>query len=229
MLAFDAADLRGQAPTSLMFKGLRIPLAQASNDLATLDMGSGGAGIDYDRNATPIPATYVKLDSRIGVILTRNSLPPGIEAEGNTITLADGDDVQSRTTGTISKSLRVDRLYELPGTKIVRLDVSRGKSPVDIWGENRAAGGIDNPLVLVDDEGKTYLPIGWLHKKASDNLLNIKFDARDGVPELEGLPLLSTAGRDELDVLYSIPVNRKIVAIKIGDVTVGVTNVTVTP
>lgn len=229
MLAFDAADLRGQAPTSLMFKGLRIPLAQASNDLATLDMGSGGAGIDYDRNATPIPATYVKLDSRIGVILNRNSLPPGIEAEGNTITLADGDDVQSRTTGTISKSLRVDRLYELPGTKIVRLDVSRGKSPVDIWGENRAKGGIDNPLVLVDDEGKTYLPIGWLHKKASDNLLNIKFDARDGVPELEGLPLLSTAGRDELDVLYSIPVNRRIVAIKIGDVTVGVTNVTVAP
>lgn len=226
LLSFPSSGLKGQAPSALMFKGLRIPLAAASDDLAVLDLGDG-AKATFDPSARSIPASYVKLDSRLGVILNRNSMASGMQAQKNTITFSPGADVPSRTKGSVNKSLRVDKLYQLPGTKIVKLDVSRGKSPIDIWGDVRTKAGNTAPLMLVDDRGNTYLPIGWLHVQASDNLLNVKLDARRGVPTLADLPQLSSAGRDDLDVLFSIPLGRRIVAIMVGGETVGVTNVLV--
>ncbi|MAD78065.1 MAG: hypothetical protein CMJ51_01675 [Planctomycetaceae bacterium] len=226
LLSFPASGLKGQAATALMFKGLRIPLAPASDDLAALDIGEGTKAT-FDASATSIPASYVKIDRKLGVILNRNSLASGMEAQKNTITFSPGADVPSRTRGSVNKSLRVDQLYELPGTKIVKLDISRGKSPIDVWGDIRTKAGSSAPLMLVDDNGSTYLPIGWLHVQASDNLLNVKLDARRGVPTIANLPQLSSAGRDDLDVLFSIPEGRRIVAIMVGDETVGVTNVLV--
>ena len=44
---------------------------------------------------------------------------------------------------------------------------------------------------------------------------------------LADLPQLSSAGRDDLDVLFSIPMGRRIVAIMVGGETVGVTDVLV--
>ena len=76
----------------------------------------------------------------------------------------------------VSKTLRVTQFYEQPGTKVVKIDVSRGKSPIDIWGDKRDAGGVNNPLVLVTTDGSVYEPIGWLYEQNADNLLNIKFD-----------------------------------------------------
>ena len=227
LLAFPAADLNNQAPKYLMYKSLRVPLAEASTDLA--DLGeSGTTRVAFDAAAKSIPASELKLESRLGVTLNRNNLPSGIEAEKNYISFAYGDDVPSRDSGSVSSSLRVTRFYEQPDTRIVKVNVSRGKSPIDIWGDKRSAGGAQNPLVLVTDDGSAYEPVGWLHEKAADNLLNIKFDPRDGVPSVEDLPLLSSAGRDQLDVIYSIPVGKTIVAIMIGDQTIGVTNVPVT-
>ena len=231
MLAFPAQrmigpDGKAQPPKHLMFKGLRIPLLAASTDIT--DLGEGGAPkASYDTAAASVPATFVKIDNRIGVTLNRNSLPAGIEADGNAITEADGDDVPSRTSGTVNRTLRVTELYEQPNTKIVRLDVSRGKSPIDIWGDKRTEGGVKNPLVVVTEDGSTYEPIGWVYTKAADNMLNIKFDSRRGVPEVEDLPRLSAAGRDDLDVLYSVPIGKTIVAVMIGETTICVTNVPV--
>lgn len=226
MLAFPAAAMEGQVPKYVMIKGLRIPLGAASTDLADLGGGDSARAM-FDTSAERIPATYVKIDNRIGVTLNRNSLPAGMEAEGNSITFADGDDVPSRTAGSVNKTLRVTQFYEQTDTKIVQLDVTRGKSPVNIWDDKRTEGGAKNPLVLVTQDGSRYEPIGWLYVKAADNLLNIKFDSRNGVPEVEDLPLLSSASRDELDVLFSIPAGKAIVAIMIGDATVGITNVVV--
>ena len=227
LLAFPAGKMNGQAPKYLMLKSLRLPLATASTDLADLGDGGGTAVAKFDADAPMIPTSYIKIDRNVGVTLNRNSLPSGIQADGNSISFADGDNVPSRSMGSVSKTLRVTQFYEQPGTKVVKLDVSRGKSPIDIWGDKRKAGGDENPLVLVTQDGSTYEPVGWIHNQASEKLLNIKFDSRNGVPRVEDLPLLSSAGRDDLDVLYSIPEGKKIVAIMIGDQTIGLTNTTV--
>ena len=222
LLVFDGADLKGQSPRSLFYKGLRLPLATPSTDLADLPMdGSGGARASYDTDAARIPSSYVRVDSTLGVIINKNSLPADMDVQGGAITLADGLDLPAKTSGTVNKSLRVDRLYELPGTKLIKLDVSRGKSPVNIWDDLRSQAGEDAPLVLVDSDGNTFTPIGWLHTQSSSGMINVKLDPRTGVPTVGAVPMLSSAGKDGLDLLFSIPLGRKIVAIKLGELTVG--------
>lgn len=222
LLVFDAADLKGQPAKSLMYKGLRIPLQTATTDLADLPMNGGNnARASYDADAPRIPNSYIRVDATLGVIINKNSLPADMDVQDGAITLADGLDIPSRTSGTVNKSLRVDRLYQLAGTRIVKLDVSRGKSPVNIWDDLRSQAGEDAPLVLVDSDGNTFTPVGWLHEQASSSLINVKLDPRSGVPDIGAVPMLSSAGKDGLDLLFSIPEGRRIVAIKLGELTVG--------
>ena len=227
LLSFPAAKLKGQKPTSLFFKGVRLPLPAATDDFASIRSGDEGPVVEYDRNATSIPNSFLRADRRIGVVLNRNTLASGIKAQKDSITFSPGADIPARSQGSVNKSLRVEFLYELPGTKLVKLDVSRGKSPVDIWEDIRQKAGGKADLVLVDEKGNTFTPIGWLHTQATEGLINVKLDPRSGVDGVEDLPQLSTAGRDDLDVLYTIPIGSRIVAIKLGDETVGVTDVTI--
>ncbi len=221
MLIFDRSDLDTQNPGSLMYKGLRLPLAAASQDMADLPMGGSGSRVAYDANAPRIPGSYIRADPNLGVIINKNSLPAGMEVQSGAITEADGLDIPSKVSGTVNKSLRVDRLYQLPGTKLVKLDVSRGKSPVDIWGDARREAGEDAELVLVDSQGNTFTPVGWLHRQASSGFINVKLDPRTGVATVGKAPMLSSAGKDNLDLLFSIPIGRTIVAVKLGDITIG--------
>lgn len=222
LLVFDGGDLKGQTPKHLMYKGLRIPLSTVTTDLAELPMdGGGGARASYDTDAVRIPSSYIRVDATLGVIINKNSLPADMDVQNGAITLADGLDIPAKISGTVNKSLRVDKLYQLPGTKLVKLDVSRGKSPVNIWDDLRAQAGEDAPVVLVDADGNTFTPVGWLHTQSSNGMINVKLDPRTGVPTVGAVPMLSSAGKDNLDLLYSIPEGRKIVAIKIGELTVG--------
>ncbi len=184
--------------------------------------------LPFDESAAQIPGTYVRMDPTLGVVINKNSLPAGMSVQSSAITEADGLDIPAKQSGSVNTSLRVDRLYQLEGTKLVKLDVSRGKSPVDIWGDVRREVGEDAPLVLVDSTGMTYTPIGWLHRKASDGLINVKLDPRTGVPTVGNVPMLSSSGKDNLDLLFSIPVGRKIVAVKLGDVTLGTVDLEIT-
>jgi hypothetical protein len=221
MLLFDRTDLGTQNAKSLMYKGLRIPLATASQDLADLPIGGSNARVAFDSSAMAIPNAFLRADSSLGVTINKNSLPAGMDVQDGAITAADGFDIPSKATGVVNRSLRVDSLYQLPGTKLVKLDVSRGKSPVDIWGDARRQAGESAPLVLVDADGNSFTPIGWLHMQASNGLINVKLDARTGVPDIATVPMLSSAGKDTLDLIFSIPIGRKIVAVKLGDVTIG--------
>jgi hypothetical protein len=221
LLVFDMADLAGQEPKSLMFKGLRLPLATASTNLADLPLGGGTSRVAYDTNAPRIPSNFLRVDPTLGVTINKNSLPAGMDVEAGAITQASGLDIPSKLSGTVNKSLRVDRLYELPGTRLVKLDVSRGQSPVDIWGDVRKSEGENAALVLVDADGGTFTPVGWLHRQSSIGMINVKLDARTGVPTISGVPMLSSAGKDSLDLLFSIPAGRKIVAVKLGETTLG--------
>ncbi len=219
LLVFDQAEMAGQQAKSLFYKGLRIPLGTPSTDLAELSLGGGSASVDFDINAPRVPANYLRTDGTLGVIINKNSLPAGMDVQDGAITQADGLDIPAQTSGTVNKSLRVDRLYQLPGTKLVKLDVSRGKSPIDIWDEPRREAGEDAPVLLVDSDGNTFTPVGWMHRQGSNNTINVKFDPRTGVARVGAAPMLSSAGKDSLDLIFSIPAGRKIVAVKLGELT----------
>jgi hypothetical protein len=227
MLVFDRTDLGSQNAKALLYKGLRVPLATASTDLADLPLGGSGARVAFDSNAPLIPGTYLRADPNLGVIINKNSLPAGMEVQNGAITESDGLDIPAKISGTVNKSLRVDRLYQLPGTKLVKLDVSRGKSPVDVWGDPRRQAGEDAELVLVDADGNTFTPVGWLWRQNSNGFINVKLDPRTGVATIGKAPMLSSAGKDNLDLLFSIPVGRTIVAVKLGDITIGTSDLVI--
>ena len=219
-LAFPVSELGGQAPSFLLFKGLRIPLGPVSTDVAVLESSGGSKETTYDKNATFIPAPYVQTGNQLGVLFNKNDAPSGMEISKGAITFSDGVDVPSVTKGNPSRGLRVERLFELPGTKLVRVDVSRGTSPIDIWGDVRNSAGEDAKLVLVDADGNSYDAIGWLHKKTSDRLMHIKFDDRNGVDSIGDVPMLSSAGKDSLILLFRVPMGRDVKALMLGDKTI---------
>ena len=142
-LAFPASELSGQKPSFLLFKGLRIALAQASEDVAVLQGSGGGSGAIYDKTVASVPKPYVEMGNQLGVLFNKNDAPSGMEISDGAVTFSDGVDVPSTTKGNPSRGLRVEKVYELPGTKLVRVDVSRGRSPINIWGSD-----IVNPLAI---------------------------------------------------------------------------------
>ena len=219
-LAFPASNLGGQTPSFLLFKGLRVPLGPASDDLAVLQGSGGSDAAVYDKTAPLIPPPYVEMGVQLGVLFNKNDAPTGMEISDGAVTFSDGVDVSSTTKGNPSRGLRVERIYELPGTKLVRVDVSRGKSPIDIWGDVRNAAGEDAKLVIVDSDGNTYDAIGWLHRKPSDRLIHIKVDDRNGVESIGAVPMLSSAGKDSLILLFRVPIGRDVKAIMLGDKTI---------
>lgn len=222
LLAYPMSQLGGQSPRYLMFKGIRLPLAAPSTELADLGGQAGGGTAEYDRSAPMIPATYARKGRKIGPVINKNSLGSGIQTTNNEISFADAADIPVRTQGAVNKSLRVERLYQLKGTTLLMVDVSRGKSPIDIWADARqAAGGSDAAIVLLDENGGTYSPIGWLWTKAAEKKINVMFDPRTGVNAVGDAPNLSAAGKDSLELIFQVPEGRKIVAILLGDTTVG--------
>ena len=221
LLAYPATALAGQAPKYLMFKGLRLPLAAASTDLADLGV-QDAIEVEYDRSAPTIPQTFARKGRKIGPILNKNVLGGEVQTTKNEISFALEADLPLRTSGQVNKSLRVENLYQQPGTTLILLDVSRGRSPVDIWADKReAAGGQDARILLLDDTGKTYAPVGWLWQKSSAKKLNVTFDPRNGVGSVGDAPNLSAAGKDKLDLVFQVPEGRQLVAVLLGDTTVG--------
>ena len=223
-LAFPASELSGQTPSFLLFKGLRIPLGTASSELAVLQGAGGGNAAIYDKTVASVPKPYVDMGSQLGVLFNKNDAPSGMEISDGAVTFSDGVDVPSTTKGNPSRGLRVEKVYELPGTKLVRVDVSRGRSPINIWGDVRNTAGEDAKLVIVDSDGNTYDAIGWLHKKTSDRLMHIKVDDRNGVSSIGAVPMISSSGKDTLILLFRVPIGRDVKAIMLGDKTIATVN-----
>ena len=100
--------------------------------------------------------------------------------------------------------------------------VARAPSTSGATFENSA--GEDAKLVIVDSDGNTYDAIGWLHKKTSDRLIQIKVDDRNGVDSIGDVPMLSSAGKDSLILLFRVPKGRKVKALMLGKKTIATMN-----
>ena len=199
------------------------PLGPVSSDVAVLQDAGGGNAAIYDKTVASVPKPYVEMGNQLGVLFNKNDAPSGMEISKGAITFSDGVDVKANS-GRTNRSLRVERLYEIPGTKLVRVDVSRGISPIDIWGDVRNSAGKDAKLFLVDANANTYEAIGWLHRKTSDRRMNIKIDDRNGVDSIGDVPLLSSASKDSLVLLFRVPIGRDVKAIMLGDKTIATVN-----
>ena len=178
-----------------------------------------------DPSAPMVPPPYISLGNQLGgVEFSKNTMPANIDIDPETRAIVSGfGSVPTTIRGSIANSLRINSLYEPEGTKIVRVNISRGTSPIDIWGDKsdaRDKEGDHAALVLVDDTGQQYIPRGFLHRRDGARQLDIELDAINGIDTITDFPALSTAGKDKLEVIYLVPEGRKIIGIKLGDTTV---------
>jgi hypothetical protein len=136
-LIFPGKDLAGATPRFIQVKGVRIALPQfeqvdATKLMASL-MGQGGASAapTFDPSLRTVGGNDLRISNKLDPLqLSTNDLPGMRESDGY---LTEGRGTFPRSPGTrVNRSLQVKGILEPEGTRVVRLNISRGKSPVNI-------------------------------------------------------------------------------------------------
>lgn len=229
VLIFPAdAFAKSEPPRFLQTMGLRLPfpaIAQESSpaDVMTLVGGSDVGG------APEIPSDVREIgnldlvanDSLMPASADTNSLPASMSVkDGNWLFEGTGDFEQGGFRG--NKNVVVKGIWSPSSTRVVRLNISRGgSSTIDLWNDTSKVAEEAGPqakLVLVDDLGRTYFPIGYMHvTKSGDRRVTIALERGSKYTTLDQFPSLSSSGADSLYALFTPAAGRRIVGIKLGD------------
>ena len=225
-IEFDARALGTNVPKFIQIRGTRYRLPQR-REVTTSEFVEGrraGAVIDsgsaaLDTSAPAIQSALEQSNSIRPIMASTNQKPAGIEVSDDLfITGGDGD--FDRAGGERpSRNLMIKGLFEPNGTRIVQLNISR-ESAANIFGKVKEKVSGDARLVLVDSQGRTYMPIGFIHDKP-DNKTRIFVDTQNYITRFDQLPVLPSAGGQMLRLLFSVTDNAVIAGFKVGEVTVG--------
>jgi len=213
----------------LQIRGTRFRLPTAER-VAPGSLGTGAAPSTQAQVPVPTgtgpsiqPHLQVSNDLR-PFVASSNQLPGTISHNDRYLT--QGEMTQRAGADRPTRSLMIRGIEEPAGTRIVQLDVSRGTTS-DIFGPVRNQVPANAPLALVDANGNTYSPIGYLHEHRDG--VTVRLDPARFIRTAEQLPVLPTSGTDRLRLIFRVTQNATIVAFRYGDVTVGTSNVEVPP
>lgn len=174
--------------------------------------------------ARPLDDADISLSNTIRPVTVSSNQLPGTIKESNKF-LVSGDGHFKKGRGFISRALRIKGIDEPAGTRIVQLNVSRGRS-ADIFGPLRDRAGAKARPVLIDSQGHQYSPIGFIHVNPEG--VRIFLDPARGIGSADDLPHLPTTGDQELRLVFRVTDSVTIVGFRLGDVPVGTCNLIVT-
>jgi hypothetical protein len=233
------ADKLGGTPSFLHAMGLRLPfpaIAQESSMADAMAMQSGGSGGGVD-----IPATVAQISS--GDLTINDSIMPAnanmnnlgameVAPDTNLLFKGLGDYESGGFAG--NKSVVVRGIWAPEGTRVVRLNLTRGsRNSIDFWNDRskaREEAGENAQLMLIDDLGRPYYPIGYIHaEKTGERRVSIRLEREGNYYKLSSFPNLASSGADDLFALFTPAVGRTIVGVKLGDKWVARANMPVTP
>jgi hypothetical protein len=197
---------------------------ESGNDAPDIAGADGGFAQDLSR-------FIVVRNTIMPAQLNTNIVPPMEHT-----TTSDGSHYISKGKGTykkgatmsVSRSQRIRGFFHTPGTEIVLLDASRRDGGLDIYGTGDAAVkalGRDVPLELVDSRGKGYRPVGWVWERIGD--VELCFEPGKPVSKLSDLPNQPSSGEHKLRLVFTIPTDTVISAIRVGKTVIGSCGVTV--
>lgn len=230
---FSGRDLGGARPRYIQVRNTRYLLPQPKRitpgEMTALRGGAqiaGATAISLDRTAPNIQSMVELSNSIRPINISTNQLPAGIEVVDRYI--SSGDAEFHRGGGDRpARSLLVRGILEPAGTRIVQVDVSRGRA-ADIFGRVRERAGENAEIVLVDRDGRPYFPIGYIHERP-DMKTRIKLDTVRFMSKFSDLPSLPSAGTHTLKLLFQVTENAVVEGLKMGEVTVGTCTLVVTP
>jgi hypothetical protein len=208
----------------LQIKGLRLelPEVQINNDGMQM-MASLGGGAERQLptgEGKALSGNDLKVDSEIPIRISYNA-KGGLRL--NDKNLIEGGTGQYNTGGpggNVSKANRVTNFFEPEGTRIAQLTVGRRK-PIDL-DSLRQEGFADQPLLLVDENGNTYLPYGYI--RMGREKTTILYNPLSPIETVNDLPSLPSSGNTELFILYRLPIGVTIQEVRCGTIPIGSTN-----
>jgi hypothetical protein len=227
-LVYAAAPFESVPPSFLSAMGLQLRMPQIaersseSEALAMLQGLNGGSGLEVPEGLAAISSDDLLLsDSITPASADLNNLGSMDVKDKNYLFQGIGEYDQGGFRG--NKSVIVKGIWAPPNTRVVRLNISRGPaaSSIDLWNDRstvRDEAGENPRLALVDDLGREYFPIGYIHAIGTgDRRVNIRLERSGAYYKMDAFPNLSSAGSDRLFALFTPGMGRKIVGIRIGD------------
>lgn len=225
-------------PRFLSAMGLRLPFPkvdQQSTGAAAMAMIMGG---DAGGGAVKAPAGTMTInpedlavnDSIMPANADLNNLGAMDVKDGNYLFQGIGEYEQGGFRG--NKGVIVKGIWAPPNTRVIRLNIARGgASSIDMWNDRskvRETAGDEANLMLVDDLGRTYFPIGYLHATATgDRRVTIALQRDGAYYQIGKFPNLSSSGSDKLYAIFTPAIGRTIVGIKLGNEWVATANLLV--
>jgi hypothetical protein len=215
----------GEPPRFLEAMGNRLPFPQIAQestmgDAIAMVLGNAGGAVSIPEGTPMANADDLKLnDSIMPANADLNNIGSMEVKDTNYMFEGRGEYEQGGFRG--NKSVVVKGIWSPPGTRVVRLDISRGRASIDFWGDRspvRGEVGESANLALVDDLGRLYFPIGYIHAMAGgDRMVEISLARAGTYSEIGKFPNLSSSGADQLYAIFTPAIGRKIVGIKLGD------------
>lgn len=121
------------------------------------------------------------------------------------------------------RGLSVEAIYEPPGTRVVQVYM-RWNDPHNMFRQSvRQAVSQSARLMLVDESGNTYSPIGYMHEGRQG--ITIRLDPSRYLPTINDFPNLPQDGPDTLRIIFRVTQDVTIKGLMLGDVTLGLCDV----
>lgn len=233
-LAFPKGPLKGQKPAFLQVKGLRLTVPEAQREptvgsvAAYLDRAVGvqltGSALALQtllreaENAAVLAASHIETNNTITPASgSVNNLPGSLVVNDTRWLISGAGDFQRGAATTGNRDLRINGIAEPEGTRIVRVNATKGFSPVDLYNMDRVralrkVAGEDATVELVDRNMNTYQPFGYIWERTTEGGVRIFLDLPPGGRwTLRDLP--NASEEDKLFLLYRLPENTQIVGV----------------
>jgi len=226
-ITFEFSVQPNMMPKFIQIRNTRFRLPQLQSGAGQGDL-LAGAGSSSQQDATvdssaPSIAGQIEVNNNTRPLVAGvNRMPGGIEHEDRYLTSGKGEFPRSPGMRP-SRNLRIRGFYEVSGTRIVKVTVSRN-NPADFY-DYRDQVEDGAPLYLVDNQGSTYFPLGYM--LVGDDSITVELRPGRYVSTIDQMPLLPRTGDQELILVFSVTEGRTITGFKFGDLTVGTCNVEV--
>ena len=229
-LIFPATDIGApiEGDYFVQIKGTRLelpPIKSSKDGIAALAQYGQSAP---DRQlptgeGRPLGPDELAINNKIPIRISYNA-QGGLRLDANNlITGGSGEFPNSGPKQQISKANRITSFYEPSGTLMAQLTC--GRNATINTDSLRQDGYGDQPLLLVDATGNTYLPYGYMRKGPTDTYIN--YNPLTPLTKVTDLPALPSSGNTTLFVLYRLPMDAVIKEVRCGDVPIGSTDVKV--
>ncbi len=225
---FPIGELGGATPEAIQIKGVRFPLPSPIRPItqgdwmiakATLGGAAVGPGVvTFDVSAPFAEDGEILINNNISPLTLSKNMVTGMDFTEDGFLTAGRAEFSKATPFNPGRLLRIKGIVETPGTRLVKVNVSRGQSSIDLFNDTndfrRQAGDGAAPM-LVDSAGGTYTAIGYIWIKPDK--VELKIEPTKGIRTVADVPSLPSAGTHELWLLFRVTEGVNLVGLRLGD------------